>query len=216
MQAYRLLTSSELNHHAAKVAPWLLGKLLLRRSSAGWMGGYICEAEAYEGEDDLGCHAKAGLTKRTAVMFGPPGYAYIYFTYGMHWMLNAVVGEQGHPAAVLIRSIYPIIGLDIMEVNRQHTSGWSLEHSARGWTDGPAKLSQALALDGRLNGTPLIDSEGEILILDADVHLQQDAIHQSARIGLFTVPEPWKSIQWNWKVTGKVKFPPLNLDKIPF
>ncbi len=110
------------------------------------LSGIIIETEAYIGEDDLGCHAKAGRTRRNAVMYGPPGYAYVYFTYGMHWMLNAVTEPDGFPAAVLIRAIQPVEGLEVISARRQGRD-----------TLGPAKLTQALGIDGLLNGADLCD-----------------------------------------------------------
>ena len=99
------------------VARDLLGCILARREVDGsWTGGRIVETEAYRGEDDPACHAAAGLTPRTEVLYGAPGRAYVYFTYGNHWMLNAVTEEEGFPAAVLIRAIQPIEGADVMSV----------------------------------------------------------------------------------------------------
>jgi DNA-3-methyladenine glycosylase len=128
-------------------------------------------------------------------MYGPPGYAYVYFTYGMHWMLNAVTGAVDHPAAVLIRAVQPLKGLDLLVVNRPH-----LAHT-RHWLDGPAKLTQALSIDGRLNGIDLCDPRSE-LQLAAGVEFPAEDIHSSARIGLYTVPEPWKSIPWRFYYAG--------------
>ena len=89
------------------VARALLGMRLVRLLDGQRLSGVILEAEAYIGETDLGCHAKAGRTRRNAVMYGPPGHAYVYFTYGMHWMLNAVTEPEGFPAAVLLRAMQP-------------------------------------------------------------------------------------------------------------
>ena len=91
------------NRPTLTVARELLGARLVRILDGVKLVGLITETEAYFGEDDLASHAKAGRTIRTAPMFGPPGYAYVYFTYGNHWMLNAVTEKEGFPAAVLIR-----------------------------------------------------------------------------------------------------------------
>ena len=101
------------------VARAILGQRLVRLEAGQRLAGIITEAEAYIGETDLGCHAHAGRTPRTAVMYGPPGHAYVYFTYGMHWMLNFVTEIEGFPAAVLIRAIQPVEGLEIIAAPAQ-------------------------------------------------------------------------------------------------
>ncbi|MDY6846561.1 MAG: DNA-3-methyladenine glycosylase, partial [Chloroflexota bacterium] len=138
---------------ALDVARDLLGCRLVRYQSGQRLAGIIIETEAYQGEDDLGSHASAGKTPRTVVMYGPPGHAYVYFTYGMHWLLNAVTGDEGTPAAVLIRAIHPVEGQDLMAENRSYLA------NKPGWTDGPAKLTQALAVDGAFNTTNLCSQE---------------------------------------------------------
>lgn len=198
--AWKVLSQDFFLLPATRVAPALLGKLLLRRSDEGWSGGLITEAEAYLGEDDLGCHARAGLTPRTRVMYGPPGRAYVYFNYGMHWMLNAVTGEMGYPAAVLIRAIYPLVGQPILAARRPTGYRPSAANLQKGWTDGPAKLCQALGVDGSLNDTNLCDPAGSLLLADCGIALSPDQNETSARIGLFTAPEPWKSIPWRFRV----------------
>jgi DNA-3-methyladenine glycosylase len=151
------------------------------------------EAEAYQGEEDLACHAKAGRTSRTAVMYGPPGHAYIYFTYGMHWMLNVVCQPEGLPAAVLIRAIAPLEGLDFIAARRPGR--------ARAiWTDGPAKLCQALEIDGRLNGIDLREPEGELWIEPGEA-VADDRVRATPRIGIGGVPEPWLTIPWRFVVS---------------
>jgi DNA-3-methyladenine glycosylase len=185
---------------AVDVAPHLLGKVLVRRHTSGLFAGVITEAEAYQGEEDLGCHAKAGLTPRTRVMYGLPGQAYVYFTYGMHWMLNAVTCPQGTPAAVLIRAIYPILGLEQMKALRPTGYPKPGHDPQTGWTDGPAKLTQSLGIDQILNDTDLCDPTGELWLGDAGIEFQPDWILNGPRIGLYTVPEPWKSIPWRWWV----------------
>jgi DNA-3-methyladenine glycosylase len=180
---------------AILVAPDLLGKVLVRKFGTTWMGGMITETEAYQGEEDLGCHAKAGLTSRTQVMYGPPGHAYVYFTYGMHWMLNAVTSPKGTPAAVLIRSIQPLFGKETMQRFRP------LEKiKLKEWTNGPAKLCQALDIQGKLNGIDLCNQSGELWIGESGISVKPGSVVTSARIGLNSVPEPWKSISWRWYV----------------
>src|SRR5262245_63531814 len=97
-----------------KVARELIGARLVRILDGVKLVGLITETEAYISGKDLACHAKAGLTPRTRVMFGEPGHAYVYFTYGNHWMLNVVTEKEGFPAAVLIRAIQPIEGIEVM------------------------------------------------------------------------------------------------------
>jgi DNA-3-methyladenine glycosylase len=176
---------------ATIVARELLGAHLVRVVGGQHIIARIVEAEAYQGEEDLGCHAHAGKTKRNAVMYGPPGHAYVYFTYGMHWMLNAVTGAVDHPAAVLIRAIQPLEGFDLLVANRPNLA------NTCHWLDGPAKLTQALAIGGDLNGVDLCDPRSE-LHLTPGVAIPPREIHSSARIGLYTVPEPWKSIPWRF------------------
>jgi len=130
------------------VAPDLLGRMLLVNNRGRLCGGRIVETEAYIGENDPACHARHGLTKRTRVMYGPPGHAYVYFTYGNHWMLNFVTEREGFPAAVLIRAIEPLFETAQMQRRRNVSRHRDL-------TNGPGKLTQALAITGDDNGTAL-------------------------------------------------------------
>jgi DNA-3-methyladenine glycosylase len=195
---YKILPIDFYTQSALKTARDLIGKLLVRRYHGHLIAGVIIEAEAYQGEEDLGCHAKAGLTPRTKVMYGPPGHAYIYFTYGMHWMLNAVTCPIGSPAAVLIRGIEPVAGLDVMQSLRQQSSSSRPGSLNKGWTDGPAKLCQALSLDGKLNGANLCDSNSDIWISNTGFDVPENEIIRTSRIGMNNVPEPWKSIPWRF------------------
>jgi DNA-3-methyladenine glycosylase len=179
------------NRPALAVARDLLGCRLVRVLDGQQMRGWITETEAYQGEDDLGCHASAGKTPRTAVMYGPPGHAYVYFTYGMHWLLNAVTSPEGVPAAVLIRALQPEEGLDAMAENRLYKAKKS------GWTDGPAKLTQALAIDGDFNKTDLCSQSGNLWI-EAGLPIPEGQVSQTARVGLNSTPEPWRSIPWRF------------------
>jgi len=170
------------------VARDLLGMRLVRLLDGVRLSGIIIETEAYIGETDLGCHAKAGWTRRNAVMYGPPGHAYVYFTYGMHWLLNAVTEPTGFPAAALLRAIQPLEGQAIISARRHGRD-----------TLGPAKLTQALGLDGTLNGLDLCDPHSGLWI-EAGQPLPEAAILTGPRVGLYTVPEPWKSIPWRFRI----------------
>ena len=157
------------------------------------LAGWITEVEAYIGEADLGCHARAGRTPRTQVMYGPPGHAYVYFTYGMHWCLNFVTEAEGFPAAVLIRAIQPCEGLEIIAARR------SPQPPAR-WTDGPGKLCQALGIDRRHNGLDLCSPESELFV-EFGSPIPPENVTIGPRVGLNSVPEPWKSMPWRFRLT---------------
>lgn len=134
------------------VARELLGKRLVRVYRGRRLSGIIREVEAYRGLDDAASHAHRGSTPRSIIMFGPPGYAYIYFIYGMYHCLNVVTERVGYPAAVLIRGLEPTKGMAAL---------WRLRRGAQNGhlADGPGKLCQALAIDRRLNGLDLVSSE---------------------------------------------------------
>jgi DNA-3-methyladenine glycosylase len=174
------------------VARELLGMRLVRSLDGARLAGIIMETEAYIGESDLACHARAGRTARTRTIYGAPGRAYVYFTYGMHWMLNAVTQEEGYPAAVLIRAVQVTEGLDIVAARRAKAK-------KADWTNGPAKLAQAFGIDGALNNVALTGSQAGLwiergaVISDANVTI-------GARVGLYNVPEPWKSMPWRFLV----------------
>ncbi len=178
----------------------LLGKRLVRVENGQRLAGYILEAEAYRGEEDLGCHARAGYTPRTRVMYGSPGYAYVYFTYGMHWMLNFVTEQEGFPAAVLIRALHPCEGLDIIAVRRK---GQPFTR----WTDGPAKICQALNITGGMNGIDLCNSTSELFVENGfpSEAIFENNVTVSPRVGLNSVPEPWKSIRWRFILKLEVR-----------
>ena len=176
------------NRPTLTVARELLGMRLVRIMNGIRLAGIITETEAYIGKEDLGCHAKSGITKRNAVMYGPAGNAYVYFTYGMHWCLNAVTEGEGFPAAVLLRAIEPVEGVEVIFARRQGRD-----------TRGPAKLTQAFGIDGALNGASLCSPEAGLWI-EAGEAVADGQIITSPRVGLFTVPEPWKSKPWNFQM----------------
>src|SRR5512133_3300801 len=171
----------------------LLGTRLVRQIEGRRVAaGYIIETEAYAGESDLACHARAGRTARTEVMYGPPGRAYIYFIYGMHWMLNVVAEPAGEPSAVLIRAILPSEGRGFIAARRQKAR-------PRDWTNGPARLCQALAIDAKLNGADLTDPAGE-LIIETGQPVPESSIISGPRVGIDNVPEPWRSQPWRFLI----------------
>ncbi len=131
------------------VAKDLLGKILVFKTSKGILSGRIVETEAYH-EHDPASHSYKGKTPRNAPMFGPPGYAYVYFTYGMHWCLNVVTEIDGTAGAVLIRAVEPLTGIELMKKKRNKKDIYLL-------TNGPAKLTQAFGITGKQNGMDLID-----------------------------------------------------------
>ena len=192
MPADERLPRAFFNRPTLQVARELLGSRLVRLEEGRRIGGTIVETEAYIGEQDLGCHCRAGRTARTTVMYGPPGHAYVYFTYGMHWMLNFVTEAQGRPAAVLIRAIQPTEGVEIMAARRQ-------PQPQALWTDGPAKLCQALNIDRCLNGADLCDPQGILWVEDGEA-IPDENVTIGPRVGLYSVPEPWKSIPWRFLV----------------
>lgn len=173
----------------------LLGQRLVRLEPSGQRtAGRIVEAEAYIGWRDLGCHARAGRTARNRTMWGPPGHAYVYFTYGMHWMLNLVTEAEGFPAAVLIRAILPEHGLGRIRRRRPGVPLAAL-------TDGPAKLCQALAVDRRLDGHDLCAPQARLFV-EACPPPPRAAVTTGPRVGLNSVPEPWRSKPWRYRVDG--------------
>ena len=177
-----------------EVARQLLGTRLVRVDNGERIAGLIIEAEAYRGEEDQGCHARAGRTPRTQTMYGPPGHAYVYFTYGMHWMLNFVAEDEGYPAAVLIRAILPTEGLPLISPRRN-------TQPRKHWTDGPAKICQALAIDSEFNGTDLCALDTSLFV-EYGESIPEQSVTKGPRVGLNSVPEPWKSIPWRFLVSA--------------
>ena len=182
------LTSVFFNRSTLDVTRELLGMHLVRTLKGKRVSGIITETEAYIGEKDLACHAKAGITTRTKVMYGPPGHAYVYFTYGMHWMLNTVTQSEGFPAAVLLRAIQPLDGIEIISSNRKGRD-----------TNGPAKLTQALEINKELNGIDLCSKDSGLWI-EKGLPFPDESVIIGPRVGLNTVPEPWKSKPWRFQL----------------
>lgn len=157
------------------VARDLLGQRLVRLVDGQRLSGRIVEVEAYGGETDQASHARPGLTRRNAAMYGPPGHAYVYFIYGLHHCLNAVAEPEGSPAAVLIRALEPLEGQAVMRRHRPNRPDREL-------TNGPAKLCQALAVDKALNGADLCT--GEALWIEADDPIADAQVKTGSRINV--------------------------------
>jgi DNA-3-methyladenine glycosylase len=179
--SWKPVEAAPLEQDSLEVAPWLLNKLLVR----GERVGRIVEVEAYRGEDDPASHAFRGPTPRNQVMFGPAGYLYVYFTYGMHWCANVVCGPEGLARAVLLRAIEPVEGIAAMRAAR---------HAARSDRDlgnGPAKLCQALGITGEDNGSDLFGTGPVLLADDGTPPPAQPG--QGGRIGITKGAEhPWR------------------------
>lgn len=173
-----------------QIARDLIGARLVRILDGEELVGLITETEGYVGEKDLACHAKAGRTARTQTMYGEPGHAYVYFTYGNHWMLNVVTEREGFPAAVLIRAIQPIEGAEVMSARRGGRD-----------TFGPGKLCQAMGITRSENGVDLTETINGLWI-EAGLKVPDSLVTKSPRVGLNNVPEPWKSKPWRFLVKG--------------
>lgn len=158
------------------VARELLGKVLVRHVDKQNLAGRIVEVEAYVGEDDLACHAARGRTPRTEIMFGEAGRAYIYLIYGMYHCFNIVTEEKDVPAAVLIRALEPVTGMEYMAMQRKTEK---IHHL----TSGPGKLCQALNITRVFNGIDIATSK-ELFIQDDGFHVEAKDIASSPRIGV--------------------------------
>ena len=168
-----------------EVAPRLLGCLLRREGPTGAVSVRLVEVEAYDGADDPGSHAFRGRTPRNTVMFGPPGHAYVYFTYGMHWCMNVVCGQTGQPSAVLLRAGEVIEGLPTA---RERRGGRVPD---RDLARGPARLCRTLGVDGTLNGADLF-AGGRLRLLSGPA-VPSRRIRRGPRVGLAAAADrPWR------------------------
>jgi DNA-3-methyladenine glycosylase len=140
--------------HSVQVAPELLGCVLEHQTADGLVAVELTEVEAYEGETDPASHAYHGKTQRNAVMYGPPGYAYVYFTYGMHFCVNLVCLPAGRASAVLLRAGMVTEGEDLARTRRTKSAAIASRDLARG----PARLCQALGIDRSLDGADVCAS----------------------------------------------------------
>lgn len=198
MSSDNIITASFYLRPVLEVARDLLGKKLVRLIDGCLVSGMICEVEAYDGEKDQACHARSGKTNRNSIMYGPAGRAYVYFTYGMHWMLNCVCGEEGYPAAVLIRALVPVEGLDIMAKNRKRMK-------PRDFCNGPARLTQAFAISRECNNIDLTDPQSG-LHLENFKTIPELAVSRTPRIGIQYAGEPWINLPWRFVVSEPYQF----------
>jgi DNA-3-methyladenine glycosylase len=188
MSVQRRLPQSFFRRDARAVAPELLNKILL---AADGRSGRIVEVEAYCGAIDPAAHTYRGKTQRNAVMFGPPGCMYVYFTYGMHWCCNAVCGHEGEGVAVLLRALQPLTGLERMRVTRPAA------RSDRDLCRGPARLTQAMGITGVQNGIKLYSGRATFSLV-SDGMPPPRAVQAGPRIGISRgVEHPWR-----WFVPG--------------
>ena len=164
-----------------EVARDLIGKVLVHETRSGLAAGVIVEAEAYIGESDPACHAAPGLTNRNAPLYGPPGIAYVYLNYGIHYLVNAVTEPQGSPAAVLIRALEPFEGESLMRRRRARGTGRGPHAFATPeLCRGPGNLTRALGISLRQNR---LDLTGGPLRIE-DRRTPERSIAWSRRVGL--------------------------------
>jgi DNA-3-methyladenine glycosylase len=165
-----------------EVAPALLGA----RLRAGGVTVRLTEVEAYAGQDDPGSHAYRGPTPRTAVMFGPAGHAYVYFTYGMHWCVNVVTGADGVASAVLLRAGEVVDGLETARARRPGVRDRDL-------CRGPARLTRTLGLAGDRTGADLLDPRSPVRLLAGDP-VDPAGVRTGPRVGVAGdgAPTPWR------------------------
>jgi DNA-3-methyladenine glycosylase len=182
----RTLPRSFYSRPVLVVARDAIGKILVHDTKRGRLAGRIVEAEAYRGPEDRAAHSFGGRrTKRTEAMFGPPGHAYVFFVYGMHWHVNLVTTRVGAPEAVLIRAVEPLEGLELMAERR----GVAL--SSANLSNGPGKVCQAFGIDRKLYGADLC--RGPLVLIDGP----RGSIGRSPRIGVDYAGD-WAARPWRF------------------
>lgn len=169
---------------ASEAAPRLLGKLFLRRTGGEYAGGIITETEAYE-QHEPASHSYRGETERNKVMFGPGGFLYVYFIYGMHYCANVVTGKKGSGQAVLIRSVFPLFGLEYIRLKRNRK-----ELKTEKLLSGPGNVCKGLAISKGENGA---DLRGDEILIAEPLKKTKFRIESSPRIGITKAAElPWR------------------------
>ncbi|MBI4265653.1 MAG: DNA-3-methyladenine glycosylase [Acidobacteria bacterium] len=182
------------------VAEELLGKVLVHRTPGGTAGGMIVETEAYIGEDDPACHAAPGPTVRNAPLYGPPGVAYVYLNYGIHYLVNAVTEAEGRPAAVLIRALHPVDGARLMQ-KRRAPDGRAVADTEL--CRGPGNLTRALGITLTENLSDL--GSGRLRIEDRG--FARGEVAWGPRVGIRVgVERPWRCwIAGHPSVSGRAR-----------
>ena len=179
-----------------EVAPELLGHVFAHRTAEGEVGMRLTEVEAYAGMVDPASHAYRGRTPRNAVMFGPPGHAYVYFTYGMHFCVNLVCREEGNASAVLLRAGAVVHGAELARARRPRSS-------VRDLARGPARLCQALEIDRRFDGADVCAPESPLRILAGDP-VEPALIRSGPRTGV----NGGKDTPWRFWIDGEPSVSP--------
>lgn len=175
------------SRYTPEVARDLLGCLIVRETRGSRLSGRIVEAEAYRGSDDPASHSYRGATKRSAMMFGEAGRAYVYFVYGNHWCLNFTTEEEGQPGAVLIRALEPVEGVARMARSRG-------VDDLRSLTSGPGRLTEALSIGGSFNGEDVVTSKR----LRVEGRAEPVEAGASTRVGVSSGRE----MRWRFFVVG--------------
>lgn len=206
----------------------LLGARLVRDQAGGVRVGRIVEVEAYVGPEDLASHARFGRTNRNAVMFGPPGRAYVYLVYGMYECLNVVTEEEGRPAALLVRAVEPMEGAALMRDARlrwaSRRSGSSARTEERLRDLPEERLASGPGLVGVAFGIGRVDSGSDLCVAGATLRLERPEAGEraphvvtTARIGIDYAPAPWRDQAWRLVDAGSpsVSVRPSGLTRRP-
>lgn len=199
MTPFEPLDRAELAGAAADVARNLLGTVVVRDDGAGLRVGRIVETEAYGGPEDRASHARAGRTSRTSIMFGPAGRAYVYLVYGLHHCLNVVCGADGEAAAVLVRAVQPIAGIERMRRARG-AAGSDAKVAA-----GPARLCEALGIDRSLDGLDLLTDDRLRLAAPGTGPARLEPGEQvvvGPRVGISYAGPEWATRPWRFGIAG--------------
>jgi DNA-3-methyladenine glycosylase len=183
------------------VARAFLGQRLVRILAGARLSGLICETEAYAGPDDQASHAYR-RTPRSAIMYGPPGHAYVYFIYGMYHCLNVVSEADGHPGAVLLRALLPQEGIEMLRARRPGVRDSRL-------ADGPGKLCAAMGITGAQNGLDLCESD-ELFLEKSGAAVPDAAVIATPRVGVrgdaSALSRPWRFV---WHPPSSALPPPV-------